>query len=105
MNMRAKHLVLNDKKATLNDKHEQESGFLISKWRWRPGMKPRTALTIGVLFSVVGLLFVFLGLVSLIAGILDSNSPPLQVPGVVVGYTTNFLDSHESSLLTFLTKS
>jgi hypothetical protein len=56
-------------------------------------MKPRTALNIGVLFSAVGLLFVVIGLVSLIAGILDSSSPPLQVPGVVTGFTTNFLDS------------
>jgi hypothetical protein len=56
-------------------------------------MKPRVALNVGVLFSVVGLLFVVTGLVSLIAGIQDSNSPPLQIPGVVTGYTTNFLDN------------
>jgi hypothetical protein len=56
-------------------------------------MKPRFALTIGVLFSVVGLLFVVIGLVSLIAGIQDSNSAPMQVPGVVTGYTTNILDN------------
>jgi hypothetical protein len=56
-------------------------------------MRPRTALNIGILFSAVGLLFVAIGLASLIAGILDSNSPPLQVPGVVTGFTTNLLDN------------
>ncbi len=85
--------MLSDKKATLNDKDEQEPGSMMAKWRWRPGMKPRTALNIGILFSAVGLLFVVIGLISLIAGILDSNSPPLQVPGVVTGFTTNFLDN------------
>jgi hypothetical protein len=91
--MRAEHPLLDDKKATLNDEDKQESGSMITKWRWRPGLKPRTALSIGVLFSAVGFLFVVIGLLSLIAGILDSNSPPLQVPGVVTGYTTNFSDS------------
>ncbi len=65
----------------------------IYRWRWRPGLKPRNAFTLGVLFSVVALLFIGIGLVSLILGIMDSYSPPLQVPGVVVGYTTNILDS------------
>src|SRR5216684_7777266 len=87
------HSVNNDKKAVLPDDNAQEQGAVISRWHWRPGMKPRFALTIGVLFSVVGLLFVVIGLVSLIAGILDSHSAPIQVPGVVTGYTTSFLDS------------
>jgi hypothetical protein len=66
---------------------------LIPRWNWRPGMKPRTAFNLGVLFSFVGLLFVSIGIVSLIVGILDSYSPPLQVPGVVIGRSTNFLDN------------
>ncbi len=91
--MRTEHPVNNDKKAFLPDDNGQEQGAVISRWHWRPGMKPRFALTIGVLFSVVGLLFVVIGLVSLIAGILDSHSAPIQVPGVVTGYTTNLFDS------------
>jgi hypothetical protein len=91
--MRTGHPLNNDKKAVLPDDNAQEQGAVISRWHWRPGMKPRFALTIGVLFSVVGLLFVVIGLVSLIAGILDSHSAPIQVPGVVTGYTTSFLDS------------
>ena len=83
----------NDKKALLLVDNGQEPGSTISRWRWRPGLKPRFALTIGALFSVVGLLFVVIGLVSLIAGIQDSNSAPMQVPGIVKGYTTNYLDS------------
>lgn len=83
----------NDKKAApLKDKG-QEPVRMISRWHWRPGMNPRFALTIGVMFSVVGLLFVIIGFVSLIAGIQDSHSAPIQVPGVVTGYTTSFLDS------------
>src|SRR4249919_2516444 len=93
MTMRAEHLVTDDRKPVLHDSSVQESGSTISRWHWRPGMKPRFALTIGVLFSVVGLLFVVIGLVSLIAGIQDSQSAPIQVPGGVTGYTTSFLDS------------
>jgi hypothetical protein len=91
--MRTRLPVTNDKKAVLLEDNGHEPGLTISRWRWRPGMKPRFALTIGVLFSVVGLLFVVIGLVSLIAGIQDSNSAPMQVPGVVTGYTTNILDN------------
>ncbi|HYT40965.1 MAG TPA: hypothetical protein VEP90_01345, partial [Methylomirabilota bacterium] len=91
--MRTEHLVNNDKKANPLKDNGQQQGVVIAKWHWRPGMKPRFALTIGVLFSVVGLLFVAIGLVSLIAGILDSHSAPIQVPGVVTGYTTNLFDS------------
>lgn len=87
------HPVIDDGKPPLHDNKAQKAGSMVSRWRWRPGMKPRTALNIGILFSAVGLVFVVIGLVSLVAGILDSNSSPLQVPGVVTGYTTNFLDS------------
>ncbi len=93
MNMKKVHPVNNDNKAVPLADNGQEPGSMISRWRWRPGMKPRFALTIGMVFSVVGLLFVVIGLVSLIAGIQDSNSAPMQVPGIVTGYTTNFLDS------------
>ncbi len=85
--------MIDDSRPFLYDNDTQKAGPAMSRWRWRPGMKPRVALNVGVLFSVVGLLFVVTGLVSLIAGILDSNSPPLRVPGVVTGFTTNFLDN------------
>src|SRR5437016_838136 len=91
--MRTEHPLNNDKKAVPLKDIGQGPDSVITKWHWRPGMKPRFALTIGVLFSVVGLLFVFIGLVSLIAGIQDSHSAPIQVPGVVTGYTTNLFDS------------
>ena len=91
--MRTEHPVNNDKKAVPLGDNGQGPDSVIAKWHWRPGMKPRFALTIGVLFSVVGLLFVVIALVSLIAGILDSHSAPIQVSGVVTGYTTNLLDN------------
>jgi hypothetical protein len=80
------------KAVPLND-YDHERSAMISRWHWRPGMKPGFALAIGVLFSVVGLLFVVIGLVSLIAGIQDSHSPPIQFHGVVTGYTTSFFDN------------
>jgi hypothetical protein len=85
--------VAEEKKQGILESNGQESVSTLSRWRWRPGTKPRVALNVGVLFSVVGLLFVVTGLATLIAGILDSNSPPLRVSGVVTGYTTNFLDN------------
>src|SRR6266702_1320627 len=91
--MRTEHPVNNDKKAIPLEDNVQGPDSVIAKWHWRPGMKPRLALTIGVLFTIVGLLFVVIGLVSLIAGILDSHSAPIQVSGVVTGYTTNLLDN------------
>jgi hypothetical protein len=83
----------NQKKATPPGKTGQEAATKFERWRWRPGMNPRFALPVGVVFSFVGLLFILLGLVSLIAGIQDSTSTPIQYPGVVTGYTTGAFDS------------
>lgn len=93
MSLNTGYPVAKNKKAILLADNGQKPGSAISRWRWRPGMKPRFALTIGAIFSVVGLLFVVIGMVSLIAGIQDSNSSPMQYPGIVTGYTTNFLDN------------
>ncbi len=75
------------------DHKGQEPIARVSKWRWRPGMNPRFALAVGVVFSFVGLLFILLGLVSLIAGIQDSRAAPIQYPGIVTGYTTGLFDN------------
>jgi hypothetical protein len=85
--------VKDNKKAVPLKARGQNSGAVITRWHWRPGMKPHFALTIGVLFSIVGLLFIVIGLVSLIAGIQDSRSAPIRVPGVVTGYATNIFDN------------
>ena len=85
--------VKDNKKAVPFKDRGQDSGAAITRWHWRPGMKPRIALAIGVLFSIVGLLFIVIGLLSLTAGIQDSNSAPIRVPGVVTGFTTNIFDS------------
>jgi hypothetical protein len=85
--------VSKDKKAVTINNINQEHGAENQKWHWRPGMRPRVALTVGVLFSTVGLLFVIIGVVSFIAGIQDSHSAPIQLPGVVTGYTTNLFDN------------
>jgi hypothetical protein len=60
----------------------------ISWWSWRPGMKPAYALLLGTPLTILALLLTLLGAITLIAGIEDSFSPPLQVPGTVVGRGT-----------------
>ena len=64
----------------------------ISWWSWRPGIRPRNALAIGGLIACAALLLAGIGLVTLVLGILDSVSPPLQAAGVITGHTTNSLD-------------
>jgi len=64
----------------------------ISWWSWRPGIKPRSALIIGVLIALVALLLAGIGMVTLVLGILDSLSPPLQVAGVVINHAANSFD-------------
>lgn len=65
-------------------------GATISWWSWRPGIRPRYALLIGVPVSTVALLMIVMGAYTLLLGILDSNAPPLRVPGMVTGHTSNF---------------
>ena len=55
----------------------------ISWWSWRPGIRPQTALLIGIPFTFITLLMTMLGLITLVAGIEDSMSPPLLVSGIV----------------------
>ncbi len=64
----------------------------ISWWSWRPGIKPRNALVFGGLLSFLGLLLIASGLLTLIVGIVDASSPPVQIPGTVTGHSTNALD-------------
>ncbi len=60
----------------------------ISWWSWRPGMKPAYALLLGIPLTLLALLLILLGSFTLIAGIEDSSSRPLQVPGTVAGRGT-----------------
>jgi hypothetical protein len=95
MNVRSESVSLlkDQKKATPPGNAGQAVATKMERWRWRPGMNPRFALPVGVVFSFVGLLFILLGLVSLIAGIQDSQSAPIQYHGVVTGYTTSIFDN------------
>jgi len=68
------------------------AGELISWWSWRPGIKPRNALILGGLISLVALLLACIGLITLVAGIVDSVSQPLQVTGVVAAHFRNSYD-------------
>jgi hypothetical protein len=70
----------------------QLAGGPISWWSWRPGIRPRNALLIGSLLSVVAVLLLATGSVTLALGILDSFSPPLQVAGSVYSHAVNQLN-------------
>ncbi|HLH62171.1 MAG TPA: hypothetical protein VKV20_10860 [Ktedonobacteraceae bacterium] len=65
----------------------------ISWWSWRPGIKPRNAMLFGGLLASLGLLLVGSGLFTLVVGIIDANSPPVQTPGTVTGHTTTIVDT------------
>ncbi len=55
----------------------------ISWWSWRPGIRPQNALLIGIPCTFITLFMTMFGLITLVAGIEDSLSPPLLVPGIV----------------------
>lgn len=73
-------------------KHSTPDIGPISWWSWRPGIKPRNALVIGGLITVVALLLVGIGLATLVLGILDSFTPPVRVTGIVATHVVNKLD-------------
>ncbi len=66
-----------------NDESSSNAPGPISWWSWRPGIRPQNALLIGIPCTFIALLMLLLGLITLIAGIADSMSPPLLVPGIV----------------------
>lgn len=64
----------------------------MSKWSWRPGMRPRSALLIGLPLLLVTVFLLMTGALSLMYGFLDTTSPPLQVRGVITGFTSSPFD-------------
>jgi len=64
----------------------------INWWSWRPGIKPRKAMIIGGLVALFALLLSGIGLITLVLGIPDDFSPPLQIPGIVASHTMNSFD-------------
>lgn len=64
----------------------------INWWSWRPGIKPRKAMVIGGLVALFALLLSGIGLITLVLGILDGFSSPLQIPGIVASHTMNSFD-------------
>ncbi len=69
--------------------HDADS---ITWWSWRPGIKPRNAVFVGGLITLLALLLGSVGLITLVLGIMDNASAPLQLPGIVAGHTVNILD-------------
>ena len=64
----------------------------ITWWSWRPGIRPRNAVFLGGLITLLALLLGGIGLVTLVLGLMDGTSAPLQLAGVVANHTTNNLD-------------
>ena len=64
----------------------------INWWSWRPGIKPRNAILIGGPITLLALLLACIGIISLVLGIMDSFSAPLQFPGIVTNHTMNIID-------------
>jgi hypothetical protein len=72
-----------DDQINQNNANSSNTPSPISWWSWRPGIQPQNALLIGIPLAFITLLITIFGLLTLIAGIQDSMSPPLLVPGIV----------------------
>jgi hypothetical protein len=83
--------VLDDRRQTGQQVNANDASF--SWWSWRPGIRPGRALLIGIPLMFVGFFFILAGIYSLISIIIDSNSPPTRIPGLVTGYTSSILDN------------
>lgn len=70
----------------------------ISWWSWRPGLKPLHAFLFCGLLSLFALFLLTNGVTALTSGILDSSTPPLQVPGIVTGHSRDVLGSLQLTL-------
>jgi hypothetical protein len=83
----------------------QGRGRRLSWWSWRPGIQPRNALLIGGAVACIAVLVISIGLVTLMLGIMDSVSPPLRIPGVVVGHSSAILGQQHVTIREFAAKS
>ncbi len=81
-----------DDRAERQHEYDLHNHDPINWWSWRPGIKPRKAMAIGGLITLFALLLTGIGLITLVLGILDGFSPPLQIPGIVSGHTMNSFD-------------
>ncbi|HEY0755925.1 MAG TPA: hypothetical protein VGD98_18350 [Ktedonobacteraceae bacterium] len=70
----------------------------VSWWSWRPGMRPLRAFLFGGLLSLLALFLLVNGASTLSAGVLDSSSAPLRIPGVVTGHGKDILGSPQLTL-------
>ncbi len=76
---------------------QDESGP-ISWWSWRPGIQPRNALLIGGMIAFVAVLLISIGLVTLVLGMMDSYSQPVQIPGIVVSHNSTIMGQQQLTL-------
>lgn len=71
---------------------------IVSWWSWRPSLKPWRALALGGLLTLLALFLLANGLSLLVAGILDSVTSPLGIPGVVSGHSKNVTGSPQLTI-------
>ena len=83
--------MFDDRRQTGQQVNANDASF--SWWSWRPGIRPGRALLIGIPLICVGFFFILAGIYSLISIIIDSNSPPTRIPGLVTGFTSGILDN------------
>jgi len=81
-----------DDRAARQHEYNSHDGDSINWWSWRPGIKPRKAMMIGGMITLFALLLSVIGLITLVLGVLDGFSAPLQISGVVAGHTMNNFD-------------
>jgi hypothetical protein len=81
-----------DDRAERQHEYDLHTHDPINWWSWRPGIKPRKAMVIGGLITLFALLLIAIGLITLVLGIVDGFSPPLQIPGIVSGHAMNSFD-------------
>jgi len=60
-----------------------------SWWTWRPGIAPIQALLIGLPLILLASLLLAVGLYTLILGIIDGATPPTQLSGVAISYSSS----------------
>lgn len=78
------------------EQHSEEHGQralvesdAVSWWRWRPGARPLRAFLLGGVLSLLAIFVLLNAAATLVAGVLDSESAPLQVSGIVSAQNTH----------------
>jgi hypothetical protein len=81
-----------------DEQRELIASEAVSWWSWRPGARPGRAFLFGGLLSLLAIFLLLNGIATLVAGLLDSSSAPLRVPGIVGGHGSDVLGSPQLTI-------